>query len=62
MATKKPTKPVPLTIISVMKDSNAFGSSFEGASWVAWKAFLKALFGLAMRPTEHETYRKHTGR
>jgi hypothetical protein len=38
------------SIIDAMSDANCFGPWFEGESWNAWKAILKAAFALPMAP------------
>jgi phage terminase large subunit-like protein len=51
-----------LTILDAMKDERIFAPWFQGKSWIAWKAFLKALFGLKMGKTTRKLYHQHTGR
>jgi hypothetical protein len=51
-----------LTILDAMADAAIFGPWFDGKSWIAWKAFLRALFGLPMGKTTRSLYQKHTGR
>ena len=51
-----------INILAVMSDPNLLGGSFQGDTWKAWKAFLKALFGLRLSTDEFETYTRHTGR
>lgn len=49
------------TILTVM--DGIFGSFFRPtASWLAWRAFLAALFGLPLDASALALYRKHTGR
>jgi hypothetical protein len=50
------------TIIDYMDDPALFAPFFKGGSWGPWRAFLKALFALAMDDTEAALYRAHTGR
>jgi hypothetical protein len=50
------------TIIDYMDDPALFAPFFMGGSWGPWRAFLKALFALAMDDTEAALYRAHTGR
>ena len=52
-----------MTIVDAMADRRLFASFFrDPTSWAAWRAFLKALFGLAMLPQERALYELHTGR
>jgi hypothetical protein len=52
-----------LNIIQTIEDKAYFGSLFQDQStWANWKTFLKALFGLAIEPTELEFFWQHTGR
>lgn len=46
-----------------MRAPTLFGALFAGPEWVAWRAFLSALFGLPM-PAEDQAalYRRSTGR
>lgn len=48
------------TAIDVM--AQVFGAFFAGAEWDAWRAFVRALFGLPMADAELEVYRACTGR
>jgi hypothetical protein len=50
------------TILQVMDDPELFGGWFKGTSWDSWRAFLAALFGLPMTPTQLDLYRRYTGR
>src|SRR2546422_5164247 len=52
-------EPAEPTIIEVMDE---FGSTFAGPSWLAWRVYLKALFGLPMDHWELDLYTWHTGR
>lgn len=45
-----------VTIIDAMNDPEAFSPWFEGSSWDAWKAVLKAAFALPMTPQELITF------
>jgi hypothetical protein len=47
-----------LTIISAM----GLFPEFKGATWKAWRACLKAIFGLPLAKTEAKVYRTATGR
>ncbi len=51
-----------MTIIEALDDPALFKPHFRGTSWTAWRAFLKALFALAMDDAELALYRAHTGR
>ena len=50
-----------LTIIDVMDAPNGFQPWFEGESWNAWKAVLKAAFALPMTPQELITFGELAG-
>ncbi len=50
------------TIVDAMTDPALFGRHFEGKSWAAWRAFLKAMFALPMSKAEREIYARHTQR
>lgn len=51
------------TIIDACHDPALFGPWFKDrATWAAWFAFLKALFGLLMTPEERVLYQQCTGR
>ena len=52
-------EPAEPSIIEVM---DSFGPAFAGPSWLAWRVYLKALFGLPMDHWELDLYTKHTGR
>jgi hypothetical protein len=60
------TRPAPATsysILDAMADPGLFAPWFTPvASWAAWRAFLAALFGLAMTEADAAFYRTHTGR
>jgi hypothetical protein len=51
-----------MNILEAMDDPALFGPHFRGGSWTAWRAFLAALFGLAMTDDQLAAYRHHTGR
>ena len=52
-----------MNILHAIRDPNVFGLHFKDAdTWVAWCAFLAALFALPMTEEELAIYRKHTGR
>jgi hypothetical protein len=52
-----------ITLLNAMSDPALFGSWFKNqATWRAWGAFLKALFGLRMTLPERILFRRHTGR
>lgn len=54
-------EPAPLT--GTILDALAlFGALFAGESWFAWRAFLKALFGLPLEPVELEVFIRQTER
>src|SRR5436853_638479 len=49
-------------ILAALADDRLFGPHFRGETWAAWRAFLKALFGLPMIEAELALFRHHTGR
>src|SRR5262249_36768287 len=52
-----------LTILDAMDDENLFAPHFDNAeSWMAWRAFLAVLFGLALDQSQRELFRQCTGR
>ena len=52
-----------LTILDAMDDENLFAPHFDNAeTWVAWRAFLAVLFGLALDESQRELFRQCTGR
>jgi Terminase large subunit, T4likevirus-type, N-terminal len=55
---------VGLNILSAMDDPNVFGQHFHRnpKSWLAWRSFLCALFGLSMSPDQLAIYRRCTNR
>jgi hypothetical protein len=50
------------TILEAIDHPAVFGPHFRGETWRAWRAFLAALFALAMSDAEADAYRRHTGR
>lgn len=59
----KRAKPLPnFSIVDAMTDPALFGRHFDGESWGAWRAFLKAMFALPMSKAEREIFEKHTQR
>jgi hypothetical protein len=62
----KSPKPMP-SIVDVMADPTLFARWFRRKwlrvdSWKAWRAFLAALFGLALDPEAAQIYARHTNR
>src|SRR5438552_7254065 len=59
-----PTVPtVPVTILDALNDPHLLGAAFPHTeSWVAWRVFLSACFGLRMTDEQAALYRQHTGR
>lgn len=53
---------MPSTILEAIDDPRIFGRWFGASSWDSWRAFLAALFGLPMTPTQLALFQKHTGR
>jgi hypothetical protein len=52
-----------MTVLEALADPRIFAPAFVPAeAWSAWRAFLAALFGLAMDAEQIETFRRHTGR
>ncbi len=52
-----------MTILDAMADRALFASWFaETVTWVAWRAFLAALFGLQLEGEALAIYQRHTGR
>jgi len=49
-------------ILAALDDADLFAPHFKGESWVAWRAFLKALFGLPLSEPEAVIYRACTAR
>jgi hypothetical protein len=59
---RRPAVP-PLTIVDAVHDSHLFRAWFQPLeSWSAWLVVLRALFGLAMTPSEVEIFQRFTGR
>jgi hypothetical protein len=53
----------PITIIQACQDPKVFGAWFEDeATWAAWFAFLKAMFGLNLNDAELAIFRQCTNR
>jgi len=50
-----------VSIIDAMSDAECFGPWFEGESWNAWRAILKAAFALRMSPQELITFGELSG-
>jgi hypothetical protein len=51
-----------MNILEVMDDPELFGRWFAGPSWMAWRAFLRALFGLPTSDTDLAIFSECTGR
>jgi Terminase large subunit, T4likevirus-type, N-terminal len=51
-----------MDILRALDDPLVFAPFFRGPTWVAWRAFLAALFALPMTDEQLAVYRKHTGR
>lgn len=51
-----------VSIIDAMNEPTLFGRWFSGDSWQSWRAFLKALFAVAMTETDRAIFGKCTGR
>jgi hypothetical protein len=52
-----------MNILRAIRDPKVFGQHFKDpATWVAWTAFLAALFALPMTAEQLAIYRQHTGR
>jgi hypothetical protein len=51
-----------MTILQAMAAARLFRAAFAGESWDAWKAFLAALFGLALNDQQRAAYAACTGR
>jgi hypothetical protein len=49
-------------IVQAMDDPSLFGGSFQGPSWDAWRAILKAAYALPMTADEIEFFRSVTDR
>jgi phage terminase large subunit-like protein len=62
MAPSRSTTPA-LTIVDAVHDAHLFRAWFQPLeSWSAWLVVLRALFGLAMTPSEIEIFQRFTGR
>jgi hypothetical protein len=52
-----------MDILTALSDKNLFGPHFKQGDWSAWRAFLRAAFGLSgMTPEEYSVYARCTGR
>ncbi|MCC6765251.1 MAG: hypothetical protein IT293_11375 [Deltaproteobacteria bacterium] len=52
-----------MTILEALEDVNLLAPAFRpAASWVAWRVFLAAVFGLSLEADGLTRYRQHTGR
>ena len=51
-----------MNILAALDDPALFGPHFRGATWMAWRAFLAALFALPMDAAALALYTAHTGR
>jgi hypothetical protein len=51
-----------VNILEALDDPSLFGPHFCGPSWIAWRAFLTAAFGLPMDDASRELFRQCTGR
>jgi hypothetical protein len=51
-----------MDILRALSDDNVFEPHFRGDSWDAWRAFLAALFGLPLTPTQLAYFKGATGR
>ena len=51
-----------MNILEALDDENLFAPHFRGPSWASWRAFLAALFALAMGADAAALYRAATGR
>src|SRR5271165_334228 len=52
-----------ISILDACCDPAIFGPWFkDAATWAAWFAFLKVMFGLPLNDDEFAIFRKHTGR
>ena len=51
-----------MNIIEALNDPHLFAPHFRGPSWVAWRAFLTAAFGLPMDDASRKLFRQCTGR
>jgi hypothetical protein len=51
-----------ISIVEALDDPDLFAPLFPGASWLVWRGFLAALFGLSLSDEALSLYRHHTGR
>jgi len=51
-----------MNILQALDDPKVFGDFFRAGTWVAWRVFLAALFGLPMTEDQLAIYRRFTGR
>lgn len=51
-----------MNIIQALDDPQVFGPFFRRPTWVVWRVFLAALFGLPLTSEQLALYTKHTGR
>ena len=51
-----------MNILQALDDPKVFGDFFRASTWVAWRVFLAALFGLPMTEDQLAIYRRFTGR
>lgn len=57
------TKTRPISIIDTIEDKNLFKQYFPNPDdWIAWRAFLRATFGLPMPTNELKVFQECTGR
>ena len=49
------------SIIDLMEHPQLFGPHFAGSSWIAWRAFISAVFGLSMPSEQREVFAACTG-
>jgi hypothetical protein len=49
-------------IIKALDDPNVFARYFKGESWVVWRVFLAALFGLLLDHDQLQLFKQFTGR
>jgi hypothetical protein len=51
-----------MNITRAINDPNVFARYFKGKSWVAWRVFLAALFGLPLSDDQFALFKQFTGR
>ena len=51
-----------MNILQALDDPKVFGDFFRAGTWVVWRVFLAALFGLPMTDDQLTAYRRFTGR